>query len=71
MWFKKEMNASPDSGITLTASGNIGDNEWYTSNITIRVLGTDAGSNRVTYRVQGYVYEKEPSEIMHKRMSMR
>ncbi len=58
MWFKKEMNASPDSGITLTASGNIGDNEWYTSNITIRVLGTDAGSNRVTYRVQGYVYEK-------------
>ena len=52
------MNASPDSGITLTASGNIGDNEWYTSNITIRVLGTDAGSNRVTYRVQGYVYEK-------------
>ncbi len=58
MWFKRETDTRPDSGITLTASGNIGDNDWYTSNITIRVLGTDAGSSRVTYRVQGTVYEK-------------
>ena len=58
MWFKRETDTRPDSGITLTPSGNIGDNEWYTSNVTIRVLGTDAGSSRVTYRVQGTVYEK-------------
>ena len=58
MWFKRETDTRPDSGINLTASGNIGDNDWYTSNITIRVLGTDAGSSRVTYRVQGTVYEK-------------
>ena len=58
MWFKRETDTRPDSGITLTASGNVGDNDWYTSNVTIRVLGTDAGSARVTYRVQGYVYEK-------------
>ena len=58
MWFKRETDTRPDSGITLTASGNVGDNDWYTSNVTIRVLGTDAGSARVTYRVQGNVYEK-------------
>ena len=58
MWFKRETDTRPDSGITLTASGNMGDNDWYTSNVTIRVLGTDAGSSRVTYRVQGNVYEK-------------
>ena len=54
MWFKIEKGTTPGNGVTVSvASGNMGLNNWYTSNITIRVLGTDTGLTRVTYRVKG------------------
>ncbi len=57
MWLKRETGTTPGNGVTVSvASGNMGKNDWYTSNITIRVLGTDTGSTRVTYRVVGNVY---------------
>ena len=57
MWLKRETGTTPGNGVTVSiASGNMGQNEWYTSNITLRVLGTDTGSARVTYRVRGTAY---------------
>jgi len=57
MWLKRETGTTPGNGVTVSvASGNMGKNDWYTSNVTIRVLGTDTGSTRVTYRVVGNVY---------------
>ncbi len=57
MWLKRETGTTTGSGVTVSvASGNMGQNEWYTSNITLRVLGTDTGSSRVTYRVRGTAY---------------
>ena len=57
MWLKRETGTTPGNGVTVSvASGNMGQNEWYTSNITLRVLGTDTGSSRVTYRVRGTAY---------------
>ncbi len=57
MWLKRETGTTPGNGVTVTvASGNMGQNNWYTSNITLRVLGTDTGSSRVTYRVVGRAY---------------
>ena len=57
MWLKRETGTTAGSGVTVSvASGNMGQNEWYTSNITLRVLGTDTGSSRVTYRVRGTAY---------------
>ena len=54
MWLKIEKETTPGNGVTVSvASGNMGLNNWYTSNITIRVLGTDTGLTRVTYRVKG------------------
>ena len=57
MWLKRETGSTAGNGVTVSvASGNMGQNEWYTSNITLRVLGTDTGSSRVTYRVRGTAY---------------
>ncbi len=57
MWLKRETGTTAGSGVTVSvASGNMGQNDWYTSNITLRVLGTDTGSSRVTYRVRGTAY---------------
>ena len=57
MWLKRETGTTPGNGVTVSiASGNMGQNDWYTSNITLRVLGTDTGSSRVTYRVRGTAY---------------
>ena len=57
MWLKRETGTTPGNGVTVSiASGNMGQNDWYTSNITLRVLGTDTGSARVTYRVRGTAY---------------
>ena len=57
MWLKRETGTTTGSGVTVSvASGNMGQNDWYTSNITLRVLGTDTGSSRVTYRVRGTAY---------------
>ena len=57
MWIKKEAGITPGNGVDVSvASGNMGQNDWYTSNITLRVLGTDSGSSRVTYRVRGTAY---------------
>jgi len=57
MWLKKAEEITLENGIDLQiASGNMGENGWYTSNITIRVLATDNGSSRVTYRVRGKTY---------------
>ena len=57
MWLKRETGSTAGNGVTVSvASGNMGQNEWYTSNITLRVLGTDTGSARVTYRVRGTAY---------------
>ncbi len=54
MWLKRQVGGSTTGGITLTvASGNEGANKWYTSNVTLRVLGTDTGSKKVKYRIQG------------------
>ena len=54
MWFKRQVGGSTTGGITLTvASGNEGANKWYTSNVTLRILGTDTGSSEVRYRIQG------------------
>ncbi len=62
MWFKKQVGEGITGGIALTvASGNIGrdknNNEtgWYTSNVTLRIMGTDTGSSEVRYRIQGKV----------------
>ena len=39
MWLKRETGTTPGNGVTVTvASGNMGQNNWYTSNITLRVL---------------------------------
>ena len=57
MWLKRETGSTAGNGVTVSvASGNMGQNDWYTSNITLRVLGTDTGSSRVTYRVRGTAY---------------
>ena len=57
MWLKKATEITLENGIDLTVvSGNVGENNWYTSNITIRVMTTDNGSSRVTYRVRGKSY---------------
>ena len=57
MWLKKAAEITLENGIDVTvASGNMGENGWYTSNVTIRVLATDNGSSRVTYRVRGQSY---------------
>ena len=57
MWLKRETGTTPGNGVTVSiTSGNMGKNEWYTSNITLRVLGSDTGSSRVTYRVRGIAY---------------
>ena len=57
MWIKREAGIVPGNGVDVTVvSGNMGQNDWYTSNITLRVLGTDSGSTRVTYRVRGTAY---------------
>ena len=54
MWFKRQMGTTTTGGITLSiASGKEGENKWYTSNVTLRVLGTDTGSKKIKYRVQG------------------
>jgi len=54
MWFKRLTGGSTTGGITVSiASGNEGANKWYTSNVTLRVLGTDTGSKKVKYRVRG------------------
>ena len=57
MWLKKATEITLENGIDLTVvSGNVGENGWYTSNITLRVMTTDNGSSRVTYRVRGKSY---------------
>ena len=57
MWLKRETGTTPGNGVTVSiASGNEGLNDWYTSNVTLRVLGTDTGTARVTYRVKGVAY---------------
>jgi len=57
MWLKRETGTTPGNGVTVSiASGNEGLNNWYTSNVTLRVLGTDTGTARVTYRVKGTAY---------------
>ncbi len=57
MWLKKATEITLENGIDLTVvSGNVGENNWYTSNVTIRVMTTDNGSSRVTYRVRGKSY---------------
>ena len=57
MWLKKATEITLENGINLTVvSGNVGENNWYTSNITLRVMTTDNGSSRVTYRVRGKSY---------------
>ena len=54
MWLKRQVGGSTTGGITVSiASGNEGANKWYTSNVTLRVLGTDTGSKKVKYRVRG------------------
>ena len=54
MWFKRLTGGSTTGGITVSiASGNEGANKWYTSNVTLRVLGTDTGSKKIKYRVRG------------------
>ncbi len=57
MWLKRETGTTAGNGVTAdVVSGNMGQNDWYTSNVTIRILGTDTGSSRVTYRVRGTAY---------------
>jgi len=57
MWLKRETGTTPGNGVTVSiASGNEGLNDWYTSNVMLRVLGTDTGTARVTYRVKGVAY---------------
>ena len=57
MWLKRETGTTAGNGVTVSVTnGNMGQNDWYTSNVTVRVLGTDTGSSRVTYRVRGTAY---------------
>ena len=52
-WIKRESG----TGISVSvASGTRGENDWYTSNISINVLSTEEEARRVTYRVSGTLY---------------
>ena len=43
MWIKREAGIVPGNGVDVTVvSGNMGQNDWYTSNISINVLSTEA-----------------------------
>jgi len=54
MWLKRGGTTEGTENVTIeVVSGNIGQNGWYTSNVTLRVLGIDEGSAIVKYRVKG------------------